>query len=68
MLRKNSSERIVCARCRERDAVSGFDTVPVCKQCQSSEKDNLTSIASTGDIHGRPRPVRRQGPTVSRNS
>lgn len=52
MIRKNSSERIICARCKERQAVQGFDKVPVCRECSKSEERNLTTIASTGDLHG----------------
>jgi len=62
MLRKNSSEAIVCAKCRTRKAIKDFEAVPVCAACDTSSECTLTSVASTGDIHGkRTVPVRPEG-------
>lgn len=62
MIRKNSSERIICARCKERQAVKDFHTVPVCRECIESKESNLTTLASTGDLHGNgTKSLRREG-------
>jgi uncharacterized CHY-type Zn-finger protein len=62
MLKKQSDERIICCKCRKRNAVDDFDSEPVCAQCRNSTERTLSSVASTGDIHGIPRPDKQTGP------
>jgi uncharacterized CHY-type Zn-finger protein len=61
MIKKNSSERIVCAKCRERLAIKGFSTVPVCNTCSQSEESNLTTLASTGAAHAGTESLHQKG-------
>jgi len=66
MLKKNSSERVICCRCRESEAVQGFAKVPVCARCKASEERNLSSVSATGDIHGESRSEHHQRSGQSR--